>query len=298
MSMRGGTMTAGACTTSARALRFAFAGAALQIMLAPADAAAQTWRTVEMARQLVDTGALELSVHYGGGRFSLLPGNAPILYDARIRYDEQRGMPEASYDPSARRLSFQLELDGEPTQGSRRFGEMRLALSPLVTYDLDLELGAVEADIALGGLALSSVRVEAGASSSRVSFDAANPVEMEELDLHAGAASLTVTGLANANAGDLRVVAGVGNVDLDFGGRWTRDIDATIDVALGRARVRVPPGIGIRVEMSRVLARFQHPDLVRQGDAWVSADWETASHRLTLRMNTTFGSVEIVRGND
>ena len=298
MSLRDGTLTLRPWATSARALRSAFARATLVIMLAPAAVAAQTWRTVEMARQLVDTAALEVSVQYGGGRFSLLPGTERILYDARIRYDEQRGMPEASYDPSARRLSFRLELDEEPTAGNRRFGEMRLALSPRVTYELDLELGAVEADIALGGLALSSVRVEAGASSSRVSFDAANPVEMEELDLHAGAASITVTGLANANAADMRVVAGVGNVDLDFGGRWTRDIDATIDVALGRARVRVPPGVGIRVEMSRVLARFQHPNLARQGDGWVSADWETASHRLTLRMNTTFGSVEIVRGND
>ena len=283
---------------SAGVVRAAVAGAMALGTLMPVTVAAQTWRTVEMARQLGDTAAHEVSVLYGGGRFSLLPGNAPILYDARIRYDEQRGMPETSYDRAARRLTFHLELDEESNPGQRRFGEMRLALSPSVTYDLDLELGAVEADIALGGLALSSVRVEAGASSSRVSFDAPNPVEMDELDLHAGAASITVSGLANANAAEMRVVAGVGNVDLDFGGRWRRDINATVDVALGRARVRVPHGIGIRVEMSRVLARFQHPDLARQGDAWVSADWETASHRLTLRMNTTFGSVEIVRGNE
>jgi hypothetical protein len=267
-------------------------------VLAPVFADAQTWRTVEMSRQLRDSAAHEISVNYAGGRFTLLSGRAGLLYDARIRYDEQRGIPEVGYDREARQLSFNLELEEESNPGKSSFGEMRLALAPSIPIELDLELGAVEADIALGGLAITGLRVDAGASSSRVTFDAPNPVAMEGLDLHAGAASLTATGLANANAAEMRVAAGVGNVDLDFGGRWTRNIDATVDIALGRARVQVPPDVGIRVEMSRVLARFQHPDLVKQGDAWVSENWDSAQYHLTLRMNTTFGSVEIVRGRD
>lgn len=271
---------------------------AAAIVLGPSLAHAQTWRTVEMARQLRDSAAHEVAVNYGGGRFTLLAGPALLLYEARIRYDETRETPEMTYDRESRRLGFALDLEEESNPGQRKFGEMRLALSPSVPFDLDLELGAVEAEIALGGLALTSVRIEAGASSSRVTFEAPNRVPMEMLDLHAGAASLTATGLANANAAEMRVAAGFGNVDLDFGGTWTRDIDATVDIALGRARVRVPPEVGIRVELSRVLARFEHPDLVEQGNAWVSANWETARHHLTLRMNTTFGAVEIVHGRD
>ena len=267
-------------------------------MLAPTAGDAQTWRTVEMMRQLRDSAAYEISVRYGGGRFTLLSGRAGLLYDARIRYDEARGIPDVAYDHETRRLSFELDLDEESNPGKNSFGEMRLALAPAIPIDLELELGAVEAEIALGGLALTGLRVDAGASSSRVTFDAPNAVAMDGLDLHAGAASLTATGLANANAAEMRVAAGVGNVDLDFGGHWTRDIDATVDIALGRARVQVPPNVGIRVEMTRVLARFQHPDLVKQGDAWVSENWESAPYHLTLRMNTTFGSVEIVRGRD
>ena len=279
---------------SARAL-----GALLAIgLLVPVLADAQTWRTVEMTRQLRDSAAHEVSVNYGGGRFTLLSGAAGLLYDARIRYDEQRGIPEVTYDREARRLSFDLELGEESNPGKSSFGEMRLALAPAIPIELDLELGAVEAEIALGGLALTALRVDAGASSSRVTFDAPNPVVMDGLDLHAGAASLTATGLANANSAEIRVAAGVGNVDLDFSGRWIRHIDATVDIALGRARVQVPPDVGIRVEMSRVLARFEHPDLVKQGNVWVSENWNSAQYRLTLRMNTTFGSVEIVRGRD
>ena len=271
---------------------------AAAIVLGPPTLHAQTWRTVEVARQLRDSAAHEMAVNYGGGRFTLLAGAPSMLYEARIRYDEARGTPELTYDRESRRLGLALDLDEESSPGQRRFGEMRLTLSPAVPFDLDLDLGAVEAEIALGGLALRSVRIEAGASSSRVTFESPNPVPMDMLDLHAGAASLSATGLANANAAEVRVAAGVGDVNLDFSGRWTRDVDATVDIALGRARVQVPPDVGIRVELSRVLARFEHPGLVKQGNAWVSSNWETAPHHLTLRMNTTFGGVEIVRGRD
>ena len=290
-------MMSGTCTAVARRGGLAAMASSVAMLAVVPAAQAQTWRNAELSRQLRDSAPHEVSVTYAGGRFTLLAADRGVLYDARIRYDEERGTPVVSYDRAGRSLDIDVELEEESnTGGQTRFGEMRLALSPLVPLDLDIELGAVEGDISLGGLALSSVSVEAGASSSRVSFDTPNRIAMARLDLHAGAASLTATNLANANAREIRVAAGVGNLDLDFGGQWTRDIDATVDIALGRARIHVPASVGIRVEMSKVLARFHHPGLVKQGEAWVSTNWESASHRLTLRMNTTFGSVEIDRG--
>ena len=268
------------------------------LLLAPVGLEAQTWRTAEIARQRRDSAPHEVSVYYAGGRFTLLPAEAPLLYRASLRYDESRSTPEVRYSAEERRLRIGLELNEERGSGQHRLGTMQLALTRDTPLDLDIALGAAEADLELGGLTLSEVRVESGASSARVSFDEPNRTTLRVLDLHSGAASLTATGLANANAAEIRVGSGVGNVELDFGGRWTSDITATIDVALGRVRVRVPEGVGIRVEMSKVLARFEHPGLEKQGDAWVSSNWESATHHLLLRINTAFGTVHIERGGD
>ena len=266
--------------------------------LTPALLEAQTWRTAEMARQLRDSAAHEVSVYYAGGRFTLSPADGPLLYRANLRYDESRTTPEVRYSAEERRVRIGLEMNEESGRGQQRLGTMQLALTRDTPLDLDIALGAVEADLELGGLTLREVRVESGASSARVSFDEPNRTRLEVLDLHSGAASLTATGLANANAPEIRVGSGVGNVELDFGGRWTGDIETTIDVALGRVRIRVPDGVGIRVEMSKVLARFEHPGLEKQGDAWVSSNWESATHHLVLRINTAFGTVHIERSGD
>lgn len=264
----------------------------------PADAHAQEWRTVELARQLRDTAEHQVRVDYGRGRFLLFSNDAPLLYEARIRYDESRARPSSDYDAGARRVGLGVRYDDEKSGSADSPSEMRLTLSPRAPIDLELHLGAVESEIDLGGLSIRELRLDASASEALVTFDEPNRTAMRMLDLHARAASLTATRLANANAAEMRFGAGVGNVELDFGGRWTTDIEASVDVALGRVHIRVPESVGVRVEISRVLARFEHPGFEKQGDAWVSANWATAEHHLTLRIDTAFGTVEIERGGD
>lgn len=271
---------------------------ALPLAAMPSVAHAQNWRTIELSRQLRDTAEHRVRVTYGRGRFLLFANESPLLYDARIRYDEAAATPRSSYDAASHALDIGVHHDDEAGGGSQHMGEMRLTLAPGVPLDLDLQLGAVESEIELGGLAVRELSVDVSASRASVTFDEPNRTAMRMLDLHASAASLVATRLANANAAEMRFGAGVGSVELDFGGRWSQDIAATVDVAVGRVRIRVPESVGVRVEMSRVLARFEHPDFGRQGDAYVSANWESAEYRLTLRIDTAFGTVEIERGGN
>lgn len=275
--------------------------ALLPLAAYPRTSHAQTWRTVELARQVRDSAEHRVRVEYGRGRFLLFAGEPRRLYDARIRFDETRGTPASSYEADSRTVTLGVHYDGEERSGrsgKESMGEMRLTLSPEVPLDLDLELGAVDSEIELGGLAVRALSLDASASRAVVTFEEPNRTEMRMLNLRAQAASLRATSLANANAAAMRFATGVGNIELDFGGRWSGDIEATVDVTLGRVHVRIPEEVGVRVEMSRLIARFSHPDLERQGDAWVSDNWSSAEHRLTLRIDTAFGTVEIERGGD
>ena len=64
--------------------------------------------------------------------------------------------------------------------------------------------------------------------------------------------------LANANADLIRVRGGVGSVDLDFGGTWTRDLEVSTRLAIGSLTLRVPDDVGLRLDVRRVAASFDH----------------------------------------
>jgi hypothetical protein len=116
---------------------------------------------------------------------------------------------------------------------------------------------------------------------------------MRALELDVGAASLTALRLANANAGDIRVSAGLGNVDLDLGGDWTKDINLEVDATLGVVTVHVPSDVGVRVELRRTLAGFRHRSLTPRDGAFYSDNWESAPRKLRIRTDVKLGRFEL-----
>jgi hypothetical protein len=275
-----------------------FAGAIALLLASAAPAAAQRWRAMEVSRQLRDTAEYQVRVEYGAGRFDLRPTSEPVLYAMQLRYDEDRGRPVHQLDADQRSLTLGI------TNGSVRLsrsmgrdseGEMRLGLSRLVPMQLTVDLGATRARLDLGGLSLRELRLETGASDTKVDFSEPNASTMKSLSVQVGAAGLELTNLGNANASNLSVNGGVGSVTLDFGGRWTQDMTVDADLALGKLHLRVPRDVGIRLEVQRVLASLDHDGLEKRGNAYVSDNWERAPFRLRVRAQTVFGGIEIER---
>lgn len=257
----------------------------------------QTWRTVDVSRQLRDTGEHRIRVKYAAGRFTLRPTSDRVLYSMQVRYDEEAFEPVHRYDADWRSAS--LGVDGRSVRWAnvrdKDFGEMELALSKVVPLDLDLNLGATRARIDAGDLTLTKLRVETGAADGQLDFSAPNHTRMRTLDLHIGAAGFAVTNLGNANVSTVRVEGGVGSVELDFGSTVQRDVNVEARVALGRLALRVPSDVGVRVEVKKLLASFDHPGLRKRGNAYYSDNWETADTRVSVEAETVFGSIEVSR---
>lgn len=257
------------------------------------------WRSLDVSRQLRDTAPQRIKVQYGAGRVDVRGTDAALLYDMHLRYDEQRAAPLHRYDPEQRAALLGLEprtANARVASGGRtESGDLRLLLPRAVPLDLDLEFGGAEATLDLGGLALQSVRLECGATDATLNFTAPNRAHMRELVVDVGAASFTALRLGNANADNIRVRGGMGAVDLDFSGSWQRDLSVVTRVGIGKTTLRVPEDVGVRLEIQRVAAGFDHEGMVKRGDAWYSRNWDTARRKLRIRAETVFGALELER---
>ncbi|HZI43098.1 MAG TPA: hypothetical protein VFD67_15370 [Gemmatimonadaceae bacterium] len=276
---------------------------ALALVTMATAARAQSWRTVESARQLRDSAEHRVRVQYGAGRLDVGATNAPLLYSMSLRYDEGTTTPIHRYDAGARTLTLGAEGE-QPSRFSRDMGsdkskgEMRLSLSRTVPIDLELQLGATKSQLDLGGLSILGLRLQSGASETLLDFSTPNQTSMRNLDIDVGAASFEARNLGNSKAAAVHVNGGVGSVELDFGGEWSGDMTVHADLAFGKLTLHVPRDIGVRVEVQKFLASFDQQGLQKRGEAYYSDNWDRAKYHLRLRAQTTFGGIELDRADN
>ena len=267
------------------------AGAAAAVLL-PAMAEGQSWNTVTMSRQLEDSEEIRVSVEYGAGAFTVRSIDEGLLYRMNLRYDEDKFEPVADF--SGDRLHLGVETIGRSVSlKGREAGELELELARGVPMDLDLEFGAVKADIDLGGLALTDLDLSTGASESYVDISEPNPLQIGTATFEAGAAEFALHVLGNLNAERIDVDAGVGHITLGLEGRWRRDAELSIDMGLGALELVIPEGLGIRLRKDSFLTSLDSEGLIKRGDVYESPDFEDAEHRVEIDLDAAFGSIEV-----
>lgn len=267
--------------------------AALAALAIGAPAAAQSWRTVQSSRQLLDRAPLDVHVRYGAGELTIGGAARSMLYEMEMRYDEDHFRPLTEFDRESRTL--RLGAEGTHRRGFdiEEGSRAEILLSREVPLDLDLDFGAGEAEMELGGLMIERLEVSTGASETTIRFSELNPIVAERISIEAGAAELDVIGLGNARARDIRFQGGVGSTTLDFTGRWSVNATASVQIGIGELRLRFPRGLGVELRKKSFLTSFDSQGLTKRGDSYFSADWDTAAHRITIDVNAAFGSIEI-----
>lgn len=268
--------------------------AAMVLIASPTDAAAQSWRTVTMSRQVSGEDRLQVRVTYGAGHFKVRPADQGQLYRMQLRYDEDMFEPHADYDGDRLRLGVENVGKSVRLGRNRSGGEMDLMLARDVPMSLDLEFGAVRADLDLGGLSLTRLDLSTGASESTVDVSESNPVDMRTASFRVGAADFTARRLGNLNARRIDVSAGVGDITLWFNGDWRQDAAVSIEMGLGSLELRFPEGLGVRLTKDSFLTSLDSEGMVKRGDSYYSLDWEQADRKITIDLKAAFGSVKVL----
>lgn len=259
-------------------------------LLVPRPALGQDWHTASFARQAAGEDQLRVDVEYGAGQLKLAPGAPGTLYRASLRYDADAFKPKVTY--AATRLRFGME-GGNARGRNLKEGLLDLRLSPDVPMDLNLAFGAADATIELGGLRVRSAAVKTGASRTVLSVSAPNEEACRLLAIEVGAAQFEARGLGNLNAQRVTLKGGVGEMTLDFTGAWQRDMSARIEMGLGALTLRLPVGLGVRVEKSGLLASFDSQRLTKRGNVYYSENWDDATYKLTLDVDAALGSIRV-----
>lgn len=248
-------------------------------------------------RQLHGETRLGARLEYAAGSLRIGPGQPTELYRMDLSYDEDRFVPLSDFD--ATRGSVLLGLRAAGDAGVRVVSRNQLqqvaalAFSPRVDLALDLTLGAVDADVELGGLRVSALDLKTGASRSVVRFSQPNLARCRSARFSAGAAELSVIGLGNSRCDDIEFEGGVGRVTLDFSGSWTSSARVQVKMAVGELTLRLPRNVGVRIAMDKFLSRFAPAGLVLRGNQFVSPGYDRSQRKLDLDLTTAMGGVNV-----
>lgn len=270
---------------------------ALAASVPAAGAAAQTMRPFSTYRQWHGETRLNARLGYAAGALRLAAGRPTELYRMDVSYDADRFFPVSGFDAARGAVSLGLEAAGGGGLRVVSTGQLRqtasVTFSPRNDLALDITLGAVDGDLELGGLRLTDLRLQAGASRAVVRFSQPNAARCRAAKLTAGAAELSVLGLGNSRCDRIVFEGGAGRVTLDFGGAWSSSAKVSVQMALGEATLRLPRQAGVRITLDKFLASFEPQGLVRRGDAYLSPGYDQAARHLDIDITTAVGGVKV-----
>ncbi len=277
------------------------AGTALASLLFAGPGMAQEWMEMRAIRQVGDEMAVDVSVEFAAGELQLYPAATGDLYDLELVYDATQFEPIREWESADRRGRLRVGVDADDVDFKRWDkldrppARLALGLGTVTPATLRIEVGAAESELDLGGVPLRGLILHTGASETRLQFTHPNPVRMEELELQVGAADFEVEQLGNARFDRFIFDGAIGDVMLDFTGEWEGDAVGEIRLGLGSLSLRLPAGIGVRIERSSVLTSFDASGFRKVDGRYVSDNWDEAADRFDLRIEAAFGSVEIER---
>jgi cell wall-active antibiotic response 4TMS protein YvqF len=269
----------------------------LVVALCARAAEAQTMRPFTTFRQMHGETRLNARLEYAAGSLQVAPGQPAELYRMDLSYDEDRYLPVSDFDAAngAVVLGLRAAGDGGVRVVSRNQLQQvaSITFSPRVDLSLDLNLGATDAEVELGGLRVSDLNLKTGASRAVVSFSRPNATRCRRAAFSAGAAEISLIGLGNSRCDEIEFEGGMGSVTLDFTGAWTSSARVAVKMAVGGLTLRLPRQVGVRIAIDKFLASFESAGLSRQGDSFVSENYDRASRRLDLEITTAVGDVNV-----
>ena len=271
---------------------------ALVFLLIPPTAAATA--VTRKSESIDSKGAKTIvaDISYGAGKLTIdpsgmiQPAKLDVMYtEDREDYDLDYHVTEAvGYLTFKNRAQEIHEVDAE-------HNKLGLMLSTKYPTELKLDVGACSAAIDLGGVRLTDLSLSIGAASGDIDFSEPNPERMKDFKIEAGAASVGLTNLGNANFDRLKFEGGAGKFDIDLRGKYTGESYVDLEIGLGTADLTLPADIPVRITtndnwFSSVDLNSRKLEKIDDG-LYQSVGFDDAKTRLVIKLEVGMGSIDV-----
>lgn len=257
---------------------------------------------VERATEAVspkEAKTMEIDGDLGAGTFKIATDNISELAMFDIEYDDRVVRYNVDYYEKGERgiLTFESDRRGDMSSHGEE-NNWNIVLSNKYESIINLHIGACDAKFDFGGLPLRELNIDMGAASGVIEFSKPNPIRMDEFKMDAGASSLNMGMIGNANFTRFEFNGGVGSFDLDFRGKYEGESEISIEIGLGSAEIILPAGVPIRIEsgesiwLSSVDIHGETP-LNIEDDEYESEDFEESKTRIILHLIIGLGSADV-----
>ncbi len=256
----------------------------------------QSLKHYSTTRQFHGEVRLAAKIEFGGGTLNVGAGAPGSLYAMQLSYDAERFQPVSRWESGTSTVTLGLASRDKGTVGVGGTKQDQVAdvqFSPQADLNLSMAMGAARSVVDLGGLRLSSLVVETGASQTEVRFSKRNAMRCTAAEFRAGVAELTVVGLGNSLCDRVSFEGGMGSVVLDYSGAWSADAKLEATLAVGGLTLRIPRAVGVTITTEQFLASFQPAGFTRQGNRYTSSNNATATRHLDIALTTSLGGVTV-----
>ncbi|MEP7235694.1 MAG: hypothetical protein ABI778_10395 [Ignavibacteriota bacterium] len=234
-----------------------------------------------------DEGMLEtdkpLAQAWKANTHNALVGSGPQHYDFG---DISRNNPS----------TFDL-LSPAPLSARDESDRSKVFLTRDIPITISAQLGFGESVLDWTGLALGCAYVETGSAKAQIHIREHNKIPMSGCRINAGFGEFSMDGISDLNTDRFQFSGGVGVYKLSFNGTLSRNLDATIEVGLGKVAVNIPPEAG-RVQIfyeDSYFSSFSFSGLTKRRDGcYTSVGFEQSKAPiLTLRLSSGLGKMVV-----
>jgi hypothetical protein len=193
------------------------------------------------------SSSAEVSITMGAGTLQI-GGGATGLVEGSIKYNVADWKPVVTHQGSALSINQGTNLSNQlPPQNVVNDWQLKLGQTPV---DLTINAGAYDSTLSLGGIPLTGLTINDGASNSNISFASPNPAQMQHLAYKTGASTVNISGLGNANVADMTFEGGAGSYTLDFSGKLQQPSNVHISSGVSDFKIIVPTTTACKVVMT------------------------------------------------
>lgn len=116
------------------------------------------------------------------------------------------------------------------------------------------------------------------------------PMDLD-INLGVGESELELSGLT---LNSLDIQTGVGETTIDLTGDWATSFDVDIEGGVGQTTVRLPRGVGVRVETQTGIGGINVRNLIQNGDTYTNAAYENADVILDITVQGGVGAIDLI----